>query len=432
MAFRILSNDEIELLTEAERNSYERELAVYNDRVKFVEQIEKFESTEITPYEPKFINVSVIGKVPEKIYSNPKYAAQLIDVAVKPAPKAHGTNFEEPVVAAVPKCLKVKNVSVEHIKKTPQYKNALPQMSKAFAPVVANIKAKHGIPALPEIGKTVAPPDVCVRLELNNPVLPETEKTIVPSKTFKKIEQVKPSVANNLKLQSFPELDFTATFINSKAINKFKPDIMQPRIKSREFTLPEREKPVLPLLSVGFKKVKQFEAPEQAKPYLPEPVIPGKANILYKQMKKPQIQLPEASNVSVASPSFSGLNIQQTRLPAAQRVNIPTKKFLKSDCALPDLPKLTVPRTQIQLYIEPELQNPDLPTFTMPAVTSVPQCKRFVDSVPKIEYPSIDIIPVKSFKRVDSKVNDFPSVSKVAVPDAYTNDSLKNLLPCNM
>lgn len=428
MAFRILSNDEIELLTDAERNSYERELAVYNDRVKFVEQIEKFESAEITPYEPKFINVSVIGRVPEKIYSNQNYAAQLIDVAVKPAPTAHETNFEK-TAAAVPKCPKVKNVPVEHIKKIQQHENALPQMNKVFAPVVTNIEAKHDIPTLPEIGKTSAPPDVCVRLELNNPVLPATEKTIVPCKKFKKIEQVKPSVANKIKLQSFPELDFTVAFINSKAINKYKPDIMQPRIKSREFTLPEREKPVLPLLSAGYKKVKRFEAPEKANPHLPKTVITGKANILFKQMKKTQIQLPEVSNISAAAPSFSELNIQQAKLPATHKVNVPAKKFLKSDCVLSDLPKLTVPRTQIQLYIEPELQNPDLPIFAKPTVTSVPHCKNFADRIPELQHPSIGIIPIQSYKKVDSKINNIPSVKKVSVPDAYSNNSIKSLLP---
>ena len=37
MAFNILSSDEIELLTDNQRKSYEKELANYNERVEFVE-----------------------------------------------------------------------------------------------------------------------------------------------------------------------------------------------------------------------------------------------------------------------------------------------------------------------------------------------------------------------------------------------------------
>jgi len=42
MAFNILSSNEIELLTEDQRKSYEKELAIYKERVKFVEQMEMF------------------------------------------------------------------------------------------------------------------------------------------------------------------------------------------------------------------------------------------------------------------------------------------------------------------------------------------------------------------------------------------------------
>lgn len=40
MAFKILSTNEIDLLTENQRTQYEDELAIYNGRVKFVEQLD--------------------------------------------------------------------------------------------------------------------------------------------------------------------------------------------------------------------------------------------------------------------------------------------------------------------------------------------------------------------------------------------------------
>ena len=43
MAFKILTEDEIKLLTDKQRIQYENQLAIYNERVKFVEQLEKLD-----------------------------------------------------------------------------------------------------------------------------------------------------------------------------------------------------------------------------------------------------------------------------------------------------------------------------------------------------------------------------------------------------
>ena len=87
MAFKILSSEEIELLTKEQRACYEEELFIYNERVRFVEQMEKFENTVIQPYQPVLEPIPAISKVPEAAYSAVEYKASVNEVKTISAPE---------------------------------------------------------------------------------------------------------------------------------------------------------------------------------------------------------------------------------------------------------------------------------------------------------------------------------------------------------
>lgn len=429
MAFKILSSGEIELLTENQRKSYEKELAVYNERVKFVEQMEKFENAVITPYKPKLESISVVSKAPEKTYANPEYVVKISSVAVKNAPEAATFNFDKSVTAVVPKYAKTKNVSVKHIKKAEQEKPTLPQVGKATVPAKVFIRFAQEKTILPQVGKADVPAKVFIKAEQPIPVLPVRAKTIIPSKKPEKTEQVRPNLPTAVKLQSFAELAFAPVTINNEAVKAYKPDITPPVIKSSALTLPERTQPVLPQSSVNFSEVNRFEAPKKTNPVLPKAIIPKQVNVSFKQANKTKAQLPEFLNISAVNSSFSKPNIQKAELPSAQKAVIPTKEFNKLERPLSNLPVVDTPKSRVQSYIAPELKKVDVPAFSKAAVMSKPYLKPAVDSTPKIEYPSISIAAVKPFAKVYGRAGNLPSVGAVDVPDAYANESLKKLLP---
>ena len=53
MAFRILNEEELQLLAGEQREQYEKELDIYRKRAAFVEQMEKYENADIRPFRPK-------------------------------------------------------------------------------------------------------------------------------------------------------------------------------------------------------------------------------------------------------------------------------------------------------------------------------------------------------------------------------------------
>lgn len=117
MAFKILSSEEIELLTESQQDSYKKELSAYYDRVKFVEQMEKFENTQIKPYKPNFVNISVAKKPQETNFVKPEYTCIQIKPIRKPIMEVSSVNLDKPIVAVVPQQSKITQISTEHLKK---------------------------------------------------------------------------------------------------------------------------------------------------------------------------------------------------------------------------------------------------------------------------------------------------------------------------
>ncbi len=410
MAFNILSSNEIELLTEDQRKSYEKELAIYKERVKFVEQMERFENAVITPYEPKLVNISDVGKAPEKIYLHPEYVINTIDIDVKSAPKTAAIHFDKPVTVVVPKYSKPKNISVEHIKKPEQDQPVLPQIGKTVAPITTFVKPKQNQPATPLIDKAVVPIRTFIKPEQDKPALPASVKSIVPHKVSKKIEQVRPNLPTPVKLQNFVELAFASVpvSIDREAMKVCNLNITPSAINLSAFTLPEKTQPVLPQSSVKFSEVKAFKISKKVNPVLPKSIIP---NPVYASFNKP--------------------NMEKVEMPTAQKAVVPTKKFVESEYNLSDLPMVGTPKVEVPIYIAPKFKKSALPIFTKPVVASGSYFKLSVHNTPKIEHPSINVIAVKPFKKVDSKISGFPSVGDFTVPDAYANEFIKHLLPSN-
>ena len=64
MAFKILNDEEISLLTDEQVECYQKELKIYKQREAFVEKLTKLENAEIKPYKPNLKSIDIIRERP--------------------------------------------------------------------------------------------------------------------------------------------------------------------------------------------------------------------------------------------------------------------------------------------------------------------------------------------------------------------------------
>ena len=75
MAFRILNEEEILLLTDKQRENYENELEVHCQRAAFVEKLTEIEKAEIKEYKP-----SLLKSVRRHFSQNPNLRTLILSV----------------------------------------------------------------------------------------------------------------------------------------------------------------------------------------------------------------------------------------------------------------------------------------------------------------------------------------------------------------
>lgn len=397
MAFKILSYDELELLTENQRKCYEEELAIYNERVRFVEQMERFENTVITPYEPKFVVIPDISKALDKEFVKPEDIFVKISPVVKPDPGVAAVCFDGSVTAVVPKLAKIKNVPIGHMEKMEQCN-----------------------PILPVILKAVAPANFYVKAERQSPVMPANVKVSIPGNTFKKLEHISPNLPIAVKPQNFTGVFYTPVIIDSLIIMENKPELANMVFEAPIFSVPKYVIPVLPRHEVEVPEMKRLESVAEVSPVLPKVIVPRQASVAVKQIDeinvklpkdlgaatinvsfdKPEInvKLPKGSGAATVNVSFDKPDIHKAELPAFQKTVIPEKEYVKTEYAVSDLPVVDMPQISFQLYTTPELREIRLPIMK-PDMTP----KSFSDPKP--------------LKEIHSKVTGLPIIYKVDHPD---------------
>lgn len=422
MAFKILSFDELELLTENQRKSYEKELAIYHERVKFVEQMERLEHAVITPYEAKLEAISAICKIPEKEFAEPEYEVAKSAPFSKPELRVTAMSLGGPVKAVVPCHEKIMNAPAGYLK-----------------------HMERDIPVLPVIFKAAAPSGSFVKAEQQRPVLPVSMKTSIPAHTFPKSERAEIRVNH--------------------------PERMIPVMEAPAFTAPEYDRPVLPKMEVKVPEVSLPETPERAAPALPQMAVSVQTDVLWKQAVETEAELPEIFHLHVAEVSFSRPDIRKTELPDVQRTGIPSGTFTAPEHTVSDLPVAHIPEAGAGGFISPELRKPVIgpvmkpdvvtddvfvapelrkpviqpvlkpakkpevlftaPELRKPEILSVPRPEIIPEpyggglsfgNIPEVEYPSIDVLSLEPFEKIVSKACDIPVIHDVNVPGDCEGD----------
>lgn len=510
MAFKILSSAEIELLTEKQRKSYEEELAIYNERVKFVEQMEKFENTVMAPYEPKLVPISAVGRAPEKVYTHPEYSVETMQVSVAPPPEIAAIQLLQPVTAAVPTYYKPHIVSVEHKKRVGHSVSALPPLRKAVAPVSAFVKAEQNPVTLPAkekltvpgirsenvghvkdaLSTTVVPQHTSIkpvsvesikRVQQNTAALPLVSKAVAPVRAFVKSEQepirlpakakhrvpgkapvgtaVLKAALSTVTIPKHAIINIVPAERSMKAVfgQPVFPSIGKAAAPVATFTSSGQHAPILPIgikLAAPDKKVNAMgtikaSLPMTAKPqslaippFVPVSVdravrrnsyhaitpstvhLPALSSPEKVQLTLPKIPRPNQFSVAIQKPDFTFLT-----LPNAQKAISPTVETFKTKYAFTALPAVNVSKPEISPHASLTIQKSTLPKVSKPTFIPKPYAKPNTDSVLKLDFPSTPVVPVKTVKKVAAHSSEISKIKAVVVPDAYTNESLKNLLP---
>ncbi len=407
MAFRILSENEIELLTEKQQINYEKELAVYNERVRFVEQLEKYENIVNAPYKPKLTSISTIEKIPNSEYSNPEYTIKKFYTTVRKAPDISIARLDESVKAAVPKCIKAKRVSVKYI------------------------KLKKEKPSIKKARKTIIPEKVFKKLQNNEPVLPEKSQIIIPEKKTKKKVQLKPVLPKIENMRSPIKYQFMPLSIKKGAVVAIKPNVSLPKLKIPNEIVIEKVLPVLPQPSVKFTEINIVKIPDEKSLLLPKAIIPNQLNISFKYENEIKAKLPEVTNISIIQASFIKPDIQKAVLPAAKKSIIPKSDFINIKYSVPKVPDIKEQKFDFKDYSKPEIEKSNVPVFIKPVISLVDYNKPTVDNVSKFQYSVINIVRVKPYVKINNTISNIPNISKVVVPDAYSDELIKNMLLIN-
>ena len=436
MAFRILTEEEVALLTERQRIQYEDALETYRQRVAFVERIAALEDAEITPYEPKLESIDFISGVEVRAFRQPKYEVALSEPVSKPQFTRGLFEMPELVTPDTPKITAAFDVPVG---RTVKIKPVQPKLPKVIQPAVEGkrfVQLKRKQPVLPEVTpntpKIAATFDMSagrtVKIKPVQPKLPKIIQPVVEGKRFvqsKRKQFVLPEVAKPVGMAmawyrpqiGSSELPTVATPVNVKNFNfdsleiseirvpKNIPDVYTASIETKPFVMPEKTQPELPGIHIAFAETKPFSSPEKA-----------------------NINLPTTVKPDVKAVSFTGADISQPELPKISALNIDIRAFKIPKSSKPKVigvSKSNFAARSIKLTKAKEPVLPVVARFDVPVKSFV--APEYTPDVAAPQAPSVKIKSMRKIKKANPKLPSFAKKSAVKIPDV--NVLLNELFP---
>ena len=405
MAFRILSPEEIELLTDVQREAYEEELEIYRERAKFVEQIERFDCKKMTPYEPKLERIPTVKVAPNKEYSHVGCSASIHKAQICQIPELPPMNIQSAnhVCISAGKALSIPDIAYD----------------KPAATVVVDVPHCFAL-STPE--KTYTKP-----LE-REVVLPEKVFVSIPEHT-----QI-PVLATEAKLPPYGGLTVpTVPEILGNLVNKetIKQTITTEVLRAPEtnFVAPKTAKSELPKYKGHTRSVKDYHPTELSPLTLPKTSYPKATNILYKPESIQIQELPPVAKPSCTEKDFIpckvAANIQEVpKIEKTPAVNSPT--ILRMSVHLPEV---FVPNAECRKYDSPKIdvkavasvhsKNIEIPrkSYRMPDVPG-----------PVIETPITHSVPSVELGPLSYNIDITASVEGSHIPEIPTAEIIRSLM----
>lgn len=405
MAFRILSPEELELLTETQRKAYDEELAVHLERVKFVEQMEIFENTVVKPYKPKLKRLAPVKKAPEMEYSRPEYTVEVEVAHPCPVPNLGEVAIVRPQDVSLPVYREMSIPERDYQKPSELHTPSLPELCKAVAPTKVLGERPSHEPELPKVDVAHAPNFAMNAVAPVQVDLPEYKGSAIPmTKPFAPItvdeENIRKAAAPIVS--QAPECVYRASEISM-------------------VSLPEVQRKV--------PTVKDYVSPELRHSELPEVHTLSQMHVSFIQPRTHVDELPDTVKPVVRVPSFHQPEIEVSTEFDFASVVAPIKEFGEIRAEMRTLPRHAAPQLPQKKYEAPQgVQAMDLTELTKPLAIPEVDAVQLSASVREIEYPTLDIVPEISSIKVPCVAPEVTIPEGPVIPDIQTDGMIQTLL----
>lgn len=375
MAFKILNDKEISLLTADQLEHYEKEHEIYKQREAFVEKLTKLENAEIKPYKPDLKSIDIIREIEFAPFTSPE--RQML--SLKPMQKPELPNDligKASEKINISKVIKSNFVLKEHV----NFNQVL--FSKAD-----NFK--------------------CYKQKQY--ILPEFSKPIIPGATFTRLENV---LSQPIQIKKHAELNlqnFIAPIKNKVVLSK----AAIPKIKAGVFVKPEAPKLNFAVNAKPETVIKPFEKPEFTLTAFPQV---QKVNVNMPTFRQPERDKPDMA-IDVKSDfkigAFKMLETTVTDLPQIRKANVEIGSFQPLVQPKLDIKLNVVSDVKIKAFEKTEFEAVKLPVIRKPDVSHIefhtPE-KRDI-KLAAVTNPSINIKPFKKPQDIKAELPELPKVN---------------------
>lgn len=375
MAFKILNDEEISLLTDEQVECYQKELKIYKQREAFVEKLTKLENEEIKPYKPNLKSIDIIREIEFAPFISPERKR----LNMKPMQKPE---LPDDLIGKASEKINISEV----IKSNAVLKEQIGFNHKLFSKV-NNFKC----------------------YEQKQYILPEFSKPVIPDATFTKLENV---LSNPVQIKKPAELklqSFIAPVKNNVTLSK----VAMPEFKAGVFVKPEAPKLDFAVNAKPETVIKPFEKPEfTLKAFLKV----QKVNVNMPTFRQPERNKPNIS-VNVKSDfkigAFKIPEIAVADLPQIRKAEVEIGSFQPPVQPKLDIKLNFVSDVEVKAFEKPEFEAVKLPMIRKPDVSCIefhaPEKRELKLSA--IAKPSINVKPFKKPQDIKTELPEFPKVN---------------------
>ena len=365
MAFKILNDEEISLLTDEQVECYQKELKIYKQREAFVEKLTKLENAEIKPYKPNLKSIDIIREIEFAPFISPERQK----LSLKPMQKPE---LPDDLIGKASEKINISEV----IKSNAVLKEQIGFNHKLFSKA-NNFKC----------------------YEQKQYILPEFSKPVIPDATFTKLENV---LSNPVQIKKPAELklqSFIAPVKNNVTLSK----VAMPEFKAGVFVKPEAPKLDFAVNAKPETVIKPFEKPEFTLKAFPEV---QKINVNMSTFQQPERNKPNIS-VNVRSDfkigAFKIPEIAVADLPQIRKADVEIGSFQPPVQPKLDIKLNTVPDVEVKGFEKPEFEAVKLPVIRKPDVNHI--------ELSAVAKPSINVKPFKKPQDIKTELPEFPKVN---------------------
>lgn len=375
MAFKILNDEEISLLTDEQVECYQKELEIYKQREDFVEKLTKLENAEIKPYKPNLKSIDIIREIEFAHFISPERKR----LNMKPMQKPE---LPDDLIGKASEKINISEV----IKSNAVLKEQIGFNHKLFSKA-NNFKC----------------------YEQKQYILPEFSKPVIPDATFTKLENV---LSNPVQIKKPAELnlhEFIAPKKNKVVLSKAEIS----KIKIGAFVPPEKPKLDFAVNAKPETVIKPFEKTEFTLKAFPEV---QKINVNMSTFQQPERNKPNIS-VNVRSDfkigAFKIPEIAVADLPQIRKADVEIGSFQPPVQPKLDIKLNTVPDVEVKGFEKPEFEAVKLPVIRKPDVSHIefhaPEKREIKLSA--VAKPSINVKPFKKPQDIKTELPEFPKVN---------------------